>query len=189
MTGCPMDRNLTTLEDELLAVRCQMGDADAFDDLIRRWHEPLWRYIRRVAGNEDAAEEIAQDVWLRVVRGVARLREPARLRPWLFGIARRALMDRLRLRYAEPERASVDLERIASEDADLDIEERSARLDAGIALLPVIEREVLELFYLRELSLAEITDVLEIPQGTVKSRLHRARRMLREKLEEKGMDR
>ena len=82
-------------EDELLVIRCQLGERSAFDELTERWHPPLWKYVRRLAGEDDAAKDVAQDVWLRVLRGIGRLRDGSRLRPWLFGIARRALMDRL----------------------------------------------------------------------------------------------
>jgi RNA polymerase sigma-70 factor (ECF subfamily) len=81
------------IEDDLLAVRCQLGEREAFDELIRRWHVPLWKYARRLTGDDDAAADCVQDTWLRVVRGVARLREPASLRAWLFGIARRVVME------------------------------------------------------------------------------------------------
>ena len=90
--------------DELLAIRCQLGERAAFDALIARWHEPLWRYLRRLANNDDAARDLTQDTWLRVLRGIGALREPAKLRPWLFGIARRVAMDRLRFEYARPRR-------------------------------------------------------------------------------------
>src|SRR5690606_21965510 len=92
-------------EDEWLAVRCQLGERAAFDALIRRWNDPIWRYLRRLSSSEDDALEMTQEVWLRVVRGIARLREGARLRAWLFGIARRVAMDRLRHQCAEIGRA------------------------------------------------------------------------------------
>ena len=65
-----------TLEDELLAIRCQLGEPGAFDALIERWHGPLWKYARRLTGDDDAASETVQDVWLRILRGISRLREP-----------------------------------------------------------------------------------------------------------------
>jgi RNA polymerase sigma factor (sigma-70 family) len=169
--------------DALLAVRCQLGDRAAFDDLIARWHEPLWRYLRRLTGHDEAARDLAQDTWMRVFRGVARLREPAKLRPWLFGIARRVAMDRLRVQYAQAPAAQVDLEEVAAEESDMNLEEEIATLEAGLASLPIIEREALMLFYLRELSLEEIAGLVEVPVGTVKSRLFRARQMLRRALE------
>ena len=170
-------------DDELLAVRCQLGEPEAFDELVARWHVPLWTYARRITGSDDAAADAVQDAWLRALRGLPRLREPARIRAWLFGIARRVLMDRLRAQYAAPTVVDLDPEEIhgALEPAG-DAGEQSAALQAGLDRLPVLERETLVLFYLRELSLAEIAAVLGIPEGTVKSRLFRSRKLLRETL-------
>lgn len=178
-----MDTRATTLEDELLAVRCQLGEREAFDALIDRWHDPLWRYARRLAGTDEAASEVTQDVWLRVLRGIARLREPARLRSWLFGITRRVLMDRLRAKYAAPgvvDAADVEL---AAAEPDDDIEAELESMQEAMTRVPLVEREVLTLFYLRELTLVEVAEILEVPVGTVKSRLHRARHLLRRELE------
>jgi len=96
-------------QDEWLVVRCQLGERPAFDELIQRWHEPLWRYVRRLTGEDEAAKDIVQDVWLRVLRGISRLRDGSKLRSWLFGIARRASMDRLREQYATPIDQEVDV--------------------------------------------------------------------------------
>jgi RNA polymerase sigma factor (sigma-70 family) len=176
------------IEDDLLAVRCQLGEREAFDELIRRWHEPLWKYARRLTGDDDAAAETVQEAWLRVLRGIARLRDPARLRAWLFGIARRVVMDRLRERYSEPAMVAIDDVDVAgAEDAPdpaVDVETLHEELNQ----LPLLEREVLVLFYLRELTLAELAEVLGVPVGTIKSRLFRARHSLRRQLEKKGIE-
>lgn len=176
---------------ELLAVRCQLGEPDALRELVERWHMPLWKYVRRLAADDSAAEEVLQDVWLRIVRGLPDLRDPARLVAWMFRIARYASLDRMRGRYAERETlgadADLDLERLESEtDVHVGLDELAdevAELRRGLLQLPVVEREVLALFYLRELDLRQVAEVLEVPVGTVKSRLHRARKMLREQLE------
>lgn len=173
------------IEDELLAIRCQLGEQAAFDELILRWHEPLWRYVRRLTGDDEPAAETVQDVWLRVLRGIARLREPARLRAWLFGIARRAVMDRLREEYAAPSFVPAGDCEIAAQDDPADPEEELARMHEELMRLPVVERDVLTLFYLRELTLSQISEVLEIPVGTVKSRLFRARHALRDQMQGK----
>lgn len=168
-------------EDEWLAVRCQLGERAAFDDLIRRWNDPIWRYLRRLSSSEDDALEMTQEVWLRVVRGIARLREGARLRAWLFGIARRVAMDRLRHQYAAPRAADVDVLDFPGEAAETG-DDDLAELQQGLDRLPVVEREVLTLFYLRELSMHEVADIIGVPVGTVKSRLFRARHLLRREL-------
>jgi RNA polymerase sigma factor (sigma-70 family) len=173
------------LEDEWLAVRCQLGERDAFDELIARWQGPLWGYVRRVTGEDDAAQDIVQDVWLRVLRGIGRLREPSRLRPWLFGIARRAVVDRWRERYADPVDSAVDPASLPVEQPVPDLENDLDSLEQEVGRLPLLEREVVSLFYLRELSLAEVAEVLGVPVGTVKSRLFRARQSLRRELQAK----
>lgn len=170
-------------EDELLVVRCQLGEPEAFDELIARWQAPLWTFVRRLAGREEAAGDLVQEVWLRVIRGLPRLRDGSKWRAWLFGIARRTMMDRLREQYA---RAPI-VEMEAGEMPDLALHAADERedieaLERGLARLPIVEREALTLFYLRELSLAEAAEVLGLPVGTVKSRLFRARQMLRREL-------
>lgn len=176
-----------TLEDELLVTRCQLGEREAFDELIARWHEPLWKYARRLTGEDDAAAETVQDVWLRVLRGIARLREQARFRAWMFGIARRVVMDRLRAAYAAPSVDAIDLSTIPDEQDSFDVEHDIGVMHEELARLPVTERDVLVLFYLQELTLNELADVLAVPIGTVKSRLFRARHLLRRNLIDKGV--
>ena len=94
-------------------------------------------------------------------------------------------MDRLREQYATPVLGDVDLTTLAADDAPDDVEADLSTAERELARLPVIEREVLTLFYLKELSLEEVADVLGVPVGTVKSRLFRARRLLRHEIETK----
>jgi RNA polymerase sigma-70 factor (ECF subfamily) len=173
-------------EDELLAVRCQLGERSAFDELIERWHEPLSKYLRRLAGDDEAAKEVAQEAWLRVLRGIGRLRDGSKLRPWLFGIARRALMDRLREQYATPTPSDVEMADIPAGGEAGGLEEELQAMEHHLGRLPLVEREVLTLFYLRELSLVDVAEVIGVPPGTVKSRLHRARHMLRREMDVEG---
>ena len=143
--------------------------------------------MRRLTNNDEMASEIVQDVWLRVLRGLNRLRDGSKLRAWLFGIARRTLMDRLREHYAAPVMSQVDVGDLEVPDDSFaaadDIEEDLTAVEEALARLPVVEREALTLFYLRELSLGEVADVLDVPIGTVKSRLFRARKLLRREVE------
>lgn len=170
-------------------VRCQLGERPAFDELIQRWHQPLWRYARHLAGNDAAADAAAQEVWLRVLRGIGRLRDGARLRSWLFGIAHRVLMDRLRDQYRRPlaADAGLELEEQPVDDSAPTLEFEIAAMLEELAGLPAVEREVLTLFYLHELPLDEVAQVLTVPVGTVKSRLYRARKLLRHQLDIRGV--
>jgi len=172
--------------DEWLVVRCQLGERPAFDELIRRWQQPVWKYVRCQIGADDAAKEVTQEVWIRVLRGISRLRDGSKLRAWLFGIVRRVLMDRLRQQYAAPAAVQANIDELAAEETFDDIEEQLAAMHNELTTLPLVEREALTLYYLRELSLEEVADVLAVPVGTVKSRLFRARKMLRLELKSKG---
>lgn len=135
-------------EDEWIVVRCQLGERPAFDELIEHWYGPLWKYVRRLTGEQGAAEDVVQDVWLRVLRGINRLRDGSKLRAWLFGIARRALMDRLRQQYAEAVVGDAELPDVAAADTGVDLDEELAAMEHKLARLPITERDVLTLFYL-----------------------------------------
>ena len=183
------DADVVAATDELLAIRCRLGEPEAFALLVDRWHDAVWRYTRRLTGDDESARETVQDIWLRVVRSMPRLRDPTRLRPWLFGIARRAIMDRVRERYAAPDPVSIDDVDVAAADLEEDSSDDVEALREELARVPFVGREALILFYLRELTLEQIAEVLAIPVGTVKSRLFRARRLLREQLAERGLER
>ena len=172
---------------ELLAVRCQLGEAAAFEELVGKLHLRLWGYLIRLIGERGAAEDVLQETWLRVLRDISRLREPARLVSWIFGITRHIAFDALRRR-----RVTVDLEEAevlelaAGADRASEAEERALLLAGELLELPILEREVLTLFYLDELSLRQVAEIAGVPEGTVKSRLFRARRLLHERLSSKG---
>jgi RNA polymerase sigma-70 factor (ECF subfamily) len=157
-----------------VVVRAQLGEREAVAELVRGWHEPVWGYVRRMLGRDDVADDVSQEVWLAVVRGLPRLKEPDRFAAWLFTIARRSVVNQLRDKYADPPQTPLyDEPDLADHVVD--------RVDVMrlIDRIPVVEREVLVLFHLEDLGLEECAEVLAVPVGTVKSRLHRARRLLR----------
>jgi RNA polymerase sigma factor (sigma-70 family) len=167
--------------------RCQLGEREAVRELVQLWHAPLWRYVRGMVGSGHLADDLAQEVWVAVVRGLQRLRQPERFAPWLFTIARRTVADHLRQVYTAPLDASaVEDDAVADEDDLLGTVLTTMEIEAGLSGLPPLEREVLILFHLQDLPLASCAQVLGVPPGTVKSRLHRARRMVRDVLIERG---
>lgn len=181
-------RSREAARQELLVVRCQLGEREAFDELVDRWHLPIWRYVRRLVGRDTEAEEVTQEVWLRILRGILALEDPARLPAWIFTIARRAVMDRLRVRYAQASLVPLEEEPavlLGTEEPDLGWMDEEILEQALLELSPM-EREVLVLFHLQELTLREVAEVLGIPPGTVKSRLSRARVALEQRLRAKG---
>lgn len=170
--------------DELLAIRCQLGEPEAFDELVERWGARLRGYLLRVA--TDDAEDLVQEVWLRVLRGLPGLREPTKFRSWFFGIAHRVLIDRLRSRYADRVETGLEADDHGELDPAFARDINRELIDSGLATLQVPEREAIGLFYFEELSLAEISTTLGVPEGTVKSRLHRARASLRCHFDKQG---
>ena len=171
------------MTDELLVVRAQLGERAAVAELVARWRVPVWTYVRRML-DAQRADDVSQEVWLAVVRGLPRLREPGRFVPWLFTIARRSVTDRLRSEYAREAEGLTPAESVADDPVEAMVDR--AELVAALSGLPVVEREILVLFYLEDLSVEDCAQICQIPAGTVKSRLNRARRLLRAHLEEKG---
>lgn len=167
------ERTAAEIADALLVTRSQLGDRVALEALVRRWSPPLQRHLIRL--QPDSAEDLFQEAWIRVFRSLGGVKDPYAFRAWLFGIARHLVLDGLRRRYATPA-AFVDVPADV-DDAGL-AEVELDTLDASLGSLPFIERETLTLFYLEELSLAQVAEVQGVPIGTVKSRLHRARGLL-----------
>ena len=102
-------------------------------------------------------------------------------------IARRTLVDRLRQQYARSPTVDVDVDEIAADPWAVDDAEDLQQLESALAELPIIEQEAVTLFYLQELPLTEVAEALQIPVGTVKSRLIRARRLLRQAMTARGV--
>ncbi len=162
--------------DTVLAVRCQLGDTDAWEILVRRWHPRLWRFIARMLSDRTAVEDVLQSVWLRVVRTLVQLREPEKLTAWLYGIARRTVADWLRKHYRYPPADEVG--EIPDWDRGIEMLIAVDSVEMGLGRLHPSDREAVVLHYLEELPVAEVAEICGVPPGTIKSRLHRARRVI-----------
>lgn len=175
--------------DEWIALRCQSGEPDAFGELVRTFERPLLYYATKLLRDEHAALDVLQDVWVKAFRGVRRLEHPAALRAWLYRLAHGSAIDRLRrersierIEQARADQAPEALEDDPSDTIDADASIVHRLLDR----LPVYHREVLVLHFLEDLPLADVAAVVGCPVGTVKSRLHHAKRALRELLLREG---
>jgi RNA polymerase sigma-70 factor, ECF subfamily len=165
--------------DAWLALRCQMGETDAFRDLVTEMERPLLYFATKLLGDEDLALDTLQQAWLRAVQTVRRLERPEHIRAWLYQIVRGLAVDQLRKRDSvqrlEQEYAEQQPE--ASADATFDREEAAAVHRALDQLQPRL-REVMVLHFLEDLPIAEVAMIVACPEGTVKSRLHHAKRAL-----------
>ncbi len=153
--------------DEALVGQVACGDEQALAALLRRWERPLAHFLHRQTGGRDV-DDLYQETWIRVVRAAERFDGERRFSTWLFQIALNLCRDWRRRRVPEPVDGAGD--GTAADDdpaavAALDVERLLARL-------PAAQREVVALRYLHELSEEEVAAVLDIPRGTVKSRLH-----------------
>jgi RNA polymerase sigma-70 factor (ECF subfamily) len=180
---------VSTGDDELRlhlqVLRCQAGDERAFAELFARFAGRTLRYLRGLV--DDAAEDVQQEVWLAVYRGLASLADPRAFRTWLYRTTRHRAVDFLRRRRRERELvADVAADAVAegvATDPDDDPGTSPDALDAGalrdaLTTLPPVQREVLVLRYQDGLSYAEIALVVGCSVGTVRSRLHHAKRRL-----------
>jgi RNA polymerase sigma-70 factor, ECF subfamily len=187
MVGSDGSHGVTEKEavyNELLVLRCRRRQKEALEELVRTWDRPLLYYIRRLVGDEQESLQILQQTWLKVLQALDRLREPRKLPLWLYRIAHKTAMSHLRSRYSQealfpPDAAVPDITDNRPEPSFDDAEQ----IHYGLSRLTLMHREVLTLFFLEDLSLEEIASVLEIPVGTVKSRLHHAKRALKATLE------
>lgn len=183
----PMSRTHEDIQDELLVLQSQAGDAAALRTLIERWQPRLGRLAWRLTGEREAARDIVQDAWLAIMRGLHRLDDPARFRSWAYRIVRNKCADWTRRRVIRRNAADEICETTAAACANPSHETDStgdvARLRDALAELPNEQRAILSLHYLDGMSVAEIARVLGVPNGTVKSRLYHARNRLKQMLE------
>jgi RNA polymerase sigma-70 factor (ECF subfamily) len=169
---------------ELLALRCRRGERGAVEELIRTWEGRLFYFIRRLVPREEDAWDALQETWMKAVRGIGKLQRPERLAPWLYSIARASAMDRLRAVYAAEREEPVECEVLEQFPEEREPEfEDAERVHRGLGRISLPHREVLTLHFLEDFSIEEIAGILGVSAGTVKSRLHYAKRSLRAALE------
>lgn len=177
-----MDR-LDQLRQRVLVLKCQLGDRAAWDELYRRFNPALGYYLRRLTGSDQTADDVQQEVWLAVVRNIARLNSPEAFTVWLYRIARSKAMDRMSARH-EP--VALEEEPVAPADArenDDFTAADAALVHAALHGLGPEHRDVLLLRFMEELSYEQIAQVVGCGVGTVRSRIHYAKRALRRLLE------
>ena len=192
------------LDDELMQ-RFQKGDEEAFDLLVRRHHKPLINFIARFTGDRDNAEDLAQETFIRIYKAADRYTQGrAKFKTWMYFIAKNLCKNELRNR-SRRERFRVDniipsdknhnadseeIDVIASAPADssfqpdvaLHRKELNKAIHEAIADLPEQYKYPLILRDIQGLSYDEISEILELRSGTTKSRINRARLMLKDKL-------
>ncbi len=169
-----MKDNLSKIENQLLVMAAQNGSVEAMEKLVRRWQKKLWQYVFRLTSDVHAAWDITQQCWLDIIKGLNKLNDPACFKAWAYRIATNKSIDWLKNkskdRHMSLDSVEVDCHR---KNDDLQVKELVQRLKDD-------SRAVLCLYYFEQLSISEISIALNIPQGTVKSRLFKARDELKQ---------
>jgi RNA polymerase sigma-70 factor (ECF subfamily) len=176
------------LRSELLAIQYRRGDSEAMDELVLIWQDPLYYYVRRLIPDDEEALDVMQDVWLRVLRRFRQLRNPAAFPAWLFQVARSVAYGRVRKSRREEARV---LDHLPSPEEEADDHDPLAiftaeRVHHALTKVSVAHRDCLTLRFIEGFSLAEVSQIVGVPVGTVKSRLHHAKKALRRVLEEES---
>ncbi len=171
----------TQAEIDALVMRAQSGDESALSLLYELFHPRLMRFAFQFCNESSSANDVVHDVWLKSVTSIRRLNDPRVFTSWLFKAVKWGCLDHIRKQkvrqnYLASVQQMSDNENCFEQDIGLDV----ASL---IRDLPDIEREVIYLFYQEELQVTDIALVQEVPIGTVKSRLNRARNRIKQKLE------
>jgi RNA polymerase sigma-70 factor (ECF subfamily) len=170
--------------DQKLVAKAAAGDESAFHELFDDHHAALFRFAYRLSGSVDAAEDITQDCFLRLIEQ-ARF-DPSRgsLRQYLYGTVRNLARQRWQAANREVSWEDESTEEPHVLPDSVFAAEVSDAVQAALDLLPPLQREAIALFEFEELSLEETAAVAHVDIGTVKSRLHRARERLRRSLAE-----
>ena len=178
------------LRDDVLVLEYRAGDVGALATLIGRWQRRIYCYLLTLLGDPDAVWDVSQDVWLAAIAGLGKSRSIHNFPAWLYGIAHNKAVSHLRRKRRldnHEEALPEPIEEPSSNEGD----SLAAAEDAGLVReclqrLPLAQREVLGLFYLDDLSLGEIAEILDVPQGTVQSRLHYGRMKMKGLLLRRG---
>lgn len=188
--------NLRENTDGELITKSITGREDSFEELVRRYHRPITNYVYRMLSNYDASLDVSQEIFIKVYNSMSRYSPEYRFSTWLYKIAHNAAIDYLR-RNSNHEQ-SLEIE---NEDGTYQVQYESKRLnpeqerehsewreeiETVVKKLPAGYRELIILRHNQDLSYDEIAEITNLPLGTVKNRLFRAREMMREIFVERG---
>jgi len=180
---------VTKGEEQALIKRAAGGDKAAAEGLIRAHQQSLFAYLLRVSGKPELAEDMVQEAFVRVLANLERFDPRFRFSTWLFTIGKRLLVNSLQRHrpHYDTDVINIRVGRAATPAADASREESAEHvhdaLQAALMELPPEQREILVLFHQFDWPIWLIAQHLEMPEGTVKSHLHRGRRKMRVLLE------
>ena len=147
----------------------------------------MFYYIHRLIKDEQEAWATLQEVWIKVIQNIKKIREPRKLPVWLYNIARQTVISHLRKKYSQKELLKKEESNSNSKDYNTQyIFDNAEQVHYGLGRISLSHRDVLTLFFLQDLSLEEIAEILQVPEGTVKSRIYYAKKALKNILEKEA---
>ncbi|MBL8049519.1 MAG: sigma-70 family RNA polymerase sigma factor [Chthonomonas sp.] len=185
-----------TTDDLVLIERSQRGDRAAFDQLVWKYQTRAYQYAYRLTQDSEAASDIVADAFVRTYNALPNFRAQSAFTTWLYRIVTNCYLD---MRKKDRNRKTVSLDAPVGDDTDMTLQvesdddgpdvitERNARerlVQKALRRMPEYQQTMLTMFHIENRSYEEIAEVLDLPIGTVKSRLNRARLSLREHLSE-----
>jgi len=181
---------LSEAETVQLVEKARLHDRSAWDCLLKHFQMALFAYCSELLSSRDDALDAVQQCFIKAVKYLPSLRENTKFSSWLYGIARQECFDTLRRRGRQQKALRIFPVAVypsSSHTCPLETATKAEDAQQVINYLRQLEsdlREPVTLYYLEDFSVAQIADVMQLPQGTVKSRLHRARQILKTKMEE-----
>jgi RNA polymerase sigma factor (sigma-70 family) len=179
-----MQKSRSQIYDELLVIKCQQGDKEAFSELVGRWQIRLLNYAFKVTGSEPAAWDIVQETWYAIIKGIRKLNDVSVFPRWVFRIENNKCIDWLRKDRLQSQ-LSEQLE-MRAQDLPASMHNSSGKAESlqdAVEKLPPDRRALLELRYHEGFDIAQIAEITGVPEWTVKSRIHRTLDQLRQIVE------
>jgi RNA polymerase sigma-70 factor (ECF subfamily) len=176
-----MEKNPTQIFEELLVLKCQSGDEQSLSLLIKRWHPKLLRQANRHLYDMEASKDVVQESWQAIIKGLSALNDSSKFGVWALSITSRKAIDWIRKKQTARKRKEDELAFQIAQAAEPNHEKEVLLNKMGKALkeLPHDQRLVLSMCYLESHTLMDIGKILDLPLGTVKSRLYYAREHLK----------
>ena len=179
-----MPKSRNQIYDELLVIKCKLGDSAAFNELVGRWQNRLWRYACRVAGSESAAWDIVQETWYGIIKDIRKLEDASVFPQWAFRIVNNKCVDWGRKQRRRERLNNELIKQGKNESGEKQNDgEKTESLWAAIEMLSTERRALLELRYHEGFDISQIAEILAVPEGTVKSRLNRTLEKLKQVVE------
>lgn len=190
-----MDKSLSDLTDEELATLVQNGQSEKFGELMKRYGAKLFRYGRQFLRDDANIEDVVQDVFIKTFQNIKSFNTSQRFSPWIYRIAHNTYINAIKKHNNGP-MYLFDFDTLISHtvvEEDPIVKEREQKeireiVNKGLSQIEPKYREMLVLYYIEDLSYKEIADILQIPIGTVGVRVMRAKKILKDKYNELGIN-